>query len=222
MDLLNAVYQRRAVRNYTDVSVPPSMLHQILKAAVQAPSALNQQPWAFAVIRGRELLLRYSDRAKTHLLAILPQSMNLHQRADALAGEDYNVFHGAGTLVVICAKPAPHHPVDDCLMAAQNFMLAAHALGLGTCPIGFARPWLNLPGIKTELRIPVNYEAVMPIVVGWASSAPPAPPREEPDIVCWHPAPDDNRFYESKSAAASTREMHPKTPTTPASHAHAP
>jgi len=218
MDLLNAIYQRRAVRNYADVPVHPSMIHDLLNAAVQAPSALNQQPWAFAVIRGREALHRYSDRAKAHLLAILPQNLKLHQRADALAGEEYNVFHGAGTLVVIYAKPAPHHPVDDCLLAAQNFMLAAHALGLGTCPIGFARPWLNLPEIKTELHIPSSYEAVMPIVVGWAASVPPAPPREEPEIVCWHTAPDDNHLREFQAASTHTKERRPETPAIPARH----
>src|SRR5688572_2776226 len=126
MELLQAIYQRRAIRHYTDVPVHPAMIEDLLKAAVQAPSAVNQQPWAFAVIRGRERLNRYSERAKTHLLAILPQLADLHQRADALADHEYNVFHHADTVIVIYAEPAPHHPTDDCLLAAQNLMLAAH------------------------------------------------------------------------------------------------
>lgn len=185
MDLLHAIYHRRAVRQYTDVPVHPAMIEDLLKAAAQAPSALNQQPWAFAVIRSRARLDRYSERAKAHLLAILPELLVLHERADALTSTDYHIFHHAETLVVIYAEPARHHPVDDCLLAAQNLMLAAHALGLGTCPIGFARPWFNLLEVKDELGIPGDFTAVMPLVLGWPASVPPAPPRHEPNVICW-------------------------------------
>lgn len=190
MDLFHAIYHRRSIRHYTDVPVHPAMLQDLLKAAVQAPSAVNQQPWAFAVVRGRKRLNDYSDRAKVHLLSILPQTLNLHQRSNALSSESYNVFHDAGTLVAICARPAMHHPAEDCLLAAQNFMLAAYGLGLGTCAIGFVRPWLNLPEIKQELGIPENYTVIMPLIVGWPDSIPPATLRAEPEIVCWH---DDDR-----------------------------
>lgn len=185
MDLMQAIYHRRAVRHYTDVPVHPAIIRDLLRAATQAPSALNQQPWAFAVLCGRERLTGYSDRAKAYLLPLLPHLISLHQRADLLDSDEYNVFHHAGTLVVIYAKPAPHHPADDCYLAAQNLMLAAHGLGLGTCPIGFARPWLNLPEIKAELGVPSSYSCIMPLVVGWPAEIPAAPPREEAEIVCW-------------------------------------
>ena len=191
MDILQAIYHRRAVRRYTDVPVHAAIIMDLLKAATQAPSAMNQQPWAFAVVCGRERLAGYSERAKAHLLALLPQHLGLHQRADQLSSDEYNVFHHAETLVVIYAKPAAHHPVDDCFLAGQNLMLAAHALGLGTCPIGFARPWLNLPEIKAELGIPATYTCVMPVVVGWPAEVPVVPPREEPEIVCWLRAPGE-------------------------------
>lgn len=190
MDLLHAIYHRRSVREYTDVPVHPAMIEDLIKAAIQAPSAINQQPWAFAVIRGRERLERYSERAKAHLLTTLPQLLELHQRAEALDSTTHNIFHHATTLVAICATPAPYHPEEDCLLAAQNFMLAAYGMGMGTCTIGFVRPWLNLPEIKAELGIAPDCSVVMPLVVGWPAAVPPAPPRHEPDIVCWH---DDYR-----------------------------
>jgi nitroreductase len=185
MDILHAIYHRRSVRQFTEVPVHPAMVNDLLKAAIQAPSATNQQPWAFVVIQGRTRLDHYSERAKAHLLAILPELLVLHQRADDLASTDYHVFHHAGTMVAICAKPALHHPEEDCYFAAQNLMLAAHAMGLGTCPIGFARPWLNLPEIKAELGIPARYKVVVPLAVGWPAAVPPAPPRGEPDVVKW-------------------------------------
>lgn len=185
MNVLDAINQRRSVRHYTDVTVHPAMIRDLLRAATMAPSALNQQPWAFAVIRGRERLARYSPRAKDYLLSILPQMLDLHLRADQLASESYNVFHGAGTVIAIYARPERHHPTDDCWLAAQNLMLAAHAMGLGTCLIGFARPWLDLPVIKSELGVPQSYTAVAPIVVGWPAALTPPRPRDEPEIACW-------------------------------------
>ena len=158
---------------------------ELLQAAVWAPSAVNQQPWAFLVIRGREKLHEYSERAKAHMLEILPRYLELHQRSDELSGGSYNVFHNAGMLIVILAKPAEHPPSEDCCLAAQNLMLAAHGMGLGTCPIGFVRPWLNLGDVKTELGIPMSYTAVMPIVVGWPAGGTGPASRTEPEIVGW-------------------------------------
>src|SRR5579871_2074670 len=185
MELMEAIYQRRAVRNYTDRPVSKTALMNLLRAAIQAPSAVNQQPWAFAVIRGRRRLDEFSERAKQHMLAVLPQSLALHRRSDQLTSTGYHVFHHAGALIVIYGKPAQFSANEDCCLAAQNLLLAAHGMGLGTCPIGFVRPWLELPTIKAELRIPVNYSAVMPIVVGWPSGKTEATPRMDPDVVCW-------------------------------------
>ncbi len=191
MELLEAIYQRRSVRHFTDVPVPPGLVHDLIAAATQAPSAMNQQPWAFAVVRGRARLDAYSERAKEYLLSVLPQNLSLHVRAGTLASFEYNIFHGASTLVIICAKPLPHHPEEDCCFAAQNFMLAAHGLGLGTCAIGFARRWMNQPEIKAELGIPETYSVVLPIVVGWPARKPQAPGRLAPEIACWHRAPEE-------------------------------
>jgi len=185
MNILDAIYQRRSVRSFTDAPVPDRLVRDLIRAATQAPSAVNEQPWRFAVVRGRDRLDTFSERAKSHLLAILPQSLSLHQRADALASDNYNVFHRAGTLVLICAKNMNPSHAEDCCLAAQNFMLAAQALGLGTCLIGFVRPWLNLPETKTLLGLPAACNVVVPLVVGWPASQPSAVPRHEPEIVSW-------------------------------------
>jgi nitroreductase len=190
MELMEAISHRRSVRTYTDEPVPQATVMELLGAATWAPSAVNQQPWAFGVIRGRRQLELYSERAKLHLLATLPQSLSLHQRSDQLTSSSYNVFHRAGTLIVIFAKPAAHDPIEDCCLAAENLMLAAHGLGLGSCPIGFVRPWLNLPEIKYELGIPLKYQAVMPVVIGWPSGRTAPVPRREPEIVRWWEYPD--------------------------------
>lgn len=107
MELLKAIYQRRAVREFSDATVTPALVHDLLHAAAQAPSALNLQPWSFAVFHGRARLADYSRRAKRHLLATSAPTFGLDPRIDHYANPDANLFHGADTLVVICAKPGP-------------------------------------------------------------------------------------------------------------------
>jgi len=64
-------------------------------------------------------------------------------------------------------------------------MLAAHALGLGTCPVGLAWKLLGEPDVKQELHIPAEYTAIMPIIVGFPGRLTPAPARMDPQILCW-------------------------------------
>ncbi len=185
MELMDAIRDRRAVRRYTPQDVPDALVADLIEAAVWAPSAVNQQPWAFLAVRGRSRLAAFSERAKEHLFAVLPQALELHERSDELRQPGYNVFHGAGVLITVLAKPARYAPAEDCCLAAENLMLAAHGFGLGTCPVGFVRPWLNLSDVKDELGIPQNYEAVMPIVVGFPADAPVAGFRLPPQIAAW-------------------------------------
>jgi len=185
MELMEAIYNRRAVRDYTDKQMPRLAVIELINAAVQAPSAINQQPWAFAVFQGRQRLKDYSDRAKAHLLATLDRGSDLHGLRDMLADTNYNIFYSAGTLLVICAKPDGLNPAEDCCLAAQNLMLAAHGMGLGTCPIGFARSWLNLTEVKQELEIPLNYAAVFPVIVGCPAKVTASVTRRQPEIVSW-------------------------------------
>ena len=186
VDVMDAIYHRRAVRSYTDVHVPKDIIHQLLRAAVQAPSAVNQQPWGFVVVQDRALLKKYSDAAKTAFLSHEESSdPHMVELGRTLGNPDFNIFYDAGTLIVICAGPGTLSPAEDCCLAGENLMLAACALGLGTCPIGLARPTLNLPQTKSELGIPGEFSPVLPIIVGYPAGTTPAVPRGEPRIFSW-------------------------------------
>ena len=182
---MDAIYHRRAVRRYTPEEVSAATLQDLLRAAVQAPSPLNLQPWSFAVFCGRPRLAAFSTRIKDHLLATLPPLYELHEHTARMNEPEYDVFHGAPALIVICAKAVGYTPAEACSLAAQNLMLAAHALGLGTCPVGFVRAWLSVPHIKDELGIPSAHDPVFPLVIGHPVAATKAKPRLEPDIVVW-------------------------------------
>lgn len=185
MGLMEAIFKRRAVRKYADRELEAKIVRQLLDAAVQAPSAMNLQPWAFAVFHGRRLLRDHGERAKQHLVATYPTMFELHSRSELYEDANYDIFHGADTLIVIYATAGRLNPNEDCCLAAENLMLAAHGLGLGTCPIGFARPWLNLPEVKRELGVPEEYTAVFPVVVGYPAGPTEPTPRATPNVVSW-------------------------------------
>ena len=190
LSVLDAIVQRRAVRNYLPEPVPRPVVQRLIDLAILAPSAVNQQPWAFAVIEDRSTLDRLAEGAKELLLAEPPGPQVLgsglpalaHLR-EAIAEPGYDLFHGAPTLIVIYATEA--HGVPDCYLAGENLMLAALALGLGTCPIGLSLPILQLPEVKAELEVEEGWIAALPMVVGYPAGATPATKRRPARITTW-------------------------------------
>jgi nitroreductase len=71
IDLHKTIFGRRSVREYADRSIDAKLISDLLLAAVQAPSAVNEQPWTFTVVRDRNLLNRISHGAKAHMLATM-------------------------------------------------------------------------------------------------------------------------------------------------------
>lgn len=165
MELLQAIRERRSVREYTDEPVSDAMLGELIEAAIQAPSAINQQPWCFVVVKDRALLAQMSDQSKTHLLKAL-LSTPAHPFRDMLNDPKFHIFYHAPALIVIAVAEPTDWAVEDCALAAENLMLAAHGAGLGTCWIGFAQHWLGTPDGKAALGLPPSCTPIAPIVVG--------------------------------------------------------
>ena len=183
MDLLDAIRHRRAVRDYVDAPLDREALLSVIAAAIRAPNAMNRQPWSFVVVTKRAILDRWSEQAKKHTLASLPANPHLAGYREHLASPTFNIFYSAPALIVICATEPDQMAMQDCCLAAENLMLAAHGRGLGTCWIGFAAPWLNLPEGKAELQVPANYVPVAPIIIGRPRGEPAMSSRREPQIT---------------------------------------
>lgn len=187
MDVIEAIFHRRATRDYTADFVTDEALRAVIAAAVQAPNAMNRQPWSFVIVKDRAILDRCSERSKAHLLAGLAAESPIAQYREQLASRDFHILYNAPALIVICATVADGFALRDCCLAAENLMLAAHAKGLGTCWIGFAEGWLNEPDGKEELGISPDHIAVAPIIIGHPATVPAAPPRRAPEIVWFEP-----------------------------------
>ena len=182
MDLMEAIYHRRAVRSFTPAPIDPAVLRSLVDAAIQAPSAINLQPWRFAVAQGRNALHRIAVAAKDHLLSRMAAGSPFLRFRSMLEDPACDILHGAPALIVISATSAAQQAAEDCALAAQNLMLAAYAQGLGTCCIGLARPWLSEPDGRHLLGIPAECVPILPIIVGHPTAIPSPPGRHGPQI----------------------------------------
>lgn len=188
MEIETALWQRRSLRDYDGRPVDLSILHHLIDAAIQAPSAINEQPWTFTVVRDAVLLDRLSRDAKAHVLLSLSSEGSAGSPSDhfhqILSDPAFHIFYHAPVLIVISAQASGSWVTEDCAMAAQNLMLAACGSGLGSCWIGFAQRYLNTPEGKQALGIPETWVPVAPIIVGYPRT-PPAPVPRKPPTIRW-------------------------------------
>ena len=157
-------------------------LWRLIDAAIQAPSAVNQQPCSFSIVRDRALLKGISRKAKAHMVRVTPIGLMSHHFQQVLNDPDFDIFYGAPALIVISTTADIPWAVEDCALAAENLMLAAHAIGLGSCWIGFSQSWLATSDGKAALKMPAAYKPVAPIIVGYPKSFPLPVQRKEPEI----------------------------------------
>lgn len=121
METLQAIFTRRSVRRFSERRVEDEVLHTILCAGMSGPSAVNARPWQFLVVRDRE---------------------TLNKMADAGGGGAMEPLRGADFAVLVCGdlhrafSKAPDFWIVDGSIAAQNLILAAHDLGVGSVWLG--------------------------------------------------------------------------------------
>lgn len=181
----DAIRERRAIRSYTGQAVDKATIHALLEAAVHAPTAVHEEPWAFAVIQDKATLGRLSDEAKKGMIEMehLLHVPGRHAVANFVPPK--NIFYDAGTLIVIYGKPMGPFVAADCWLAAENLMLAACSMGLGTCVIGLAVPTLNTAKWKAEFGVPDEITAFAPIIVGTPMGEIMPTSRKAPEILAW-------------------------------------
>lgn len=163
MSFLDLARRRRSVRRYRPDPVPDELVAQILEAGRWSPSAVNSQPWEFIVVRDPQVKQALYDLA-------------------GVAGLKWKHLLTAPLVIVITARKLTPYSRDDCLLAAQNMMLCATDLGLGTCYIG----GFSEQTIRQLLSIPEGYLLPGMVTVGYAEEEPKAPPRRELAAMVHH------------------------------------
>lgn len=185
MELKEIIKGRRSVRAYEDRPVSKEVVKELLSLAVHAPTGSNMQPWGFVIVEDKAYMKLWSDRTKEHLLGEMENRPYLKQYKAVLENKDFNIFYNAPCLLLVYGDKASPNYLFDGSLAAQNIMLGAYQMGLGSCWIGFASALGNSPQIKGELGVPDNYNLVAPLVLGYPRGNWSPIQRKEPVILAW-------------------------------------
>ena len=165
-ETMNAILKRRSVRMYTAKMPKREDLEQIIEAGLYAASGKGGQSSIIVAITDKGL----RDRL-----------MEMNRKIGGWA-EGFDPFYGAPAVLLVLAKKCPYTVADGSL-SMGNMMLAAHALGLGSCWINRAREEFDTEEGKEILRslgIEGDYEGVGHCVVGYAAGElPKAAPRKD-------------------------------------------
>lgn len=183
ISVFEAILGRRSIRNYTSQQVDAKKIRSLIEAAVMAPTAMHRESWAFAIVQDVNLLKGLSDIAKP-LFAEQLKDDDLHDSA-VFQDPAFNIFYDASTLIIICANRDNQMAIADCWLAAENLMLAAFGMGLGSCVIGATLLALENSEQKLTLGITENYEAIVPIIIGFPSTSADSSKRKRPLILNW-------------------------------------
>ncbi len=198
--MIRAIIDRRSIRKFKSDDIPKSVIEEIIKAGILAPSSKNRQPWKFIVTAGAE---------KERLLTAMEEGLEREKRepllpdsADYRKGAEYTLGIMRQAPVVIFIVNVLGQSLERTLMpeeriyeicnaqsigaAVENMILAATEAGLGSlwiCDTFFAQREFNE-------RLNTDGELFAAMAVGYADEMPPARPRKSmEDVVDW-------RFYE--------------------------
>ena len=191
MDVLQAIQERRSTRAYLDRPVDKETLEKLISFASQAPSAINIQPWELVVVSGEErkrlsrvLVKRMRERNIScgpgvkrplpehfverqrglfeDMLPNLPQGTSFQD----FINEGSCNFYGAPTaIIIVIDKVFSSARLTDMGIILGYLVLAAHAMGLATCPIGLITAFDE--DIREELTLSEDKEVVIGIAVGY-------------------------------------------------------
>jgi nitroreductase len=163
VEVERAILERRSVRQFSDRPVEARALREVLQAAIWAPTAANAQPWAFICV---------TDPAAVHRIRTVSPGMFWDPQAVVCVCSDQRK---AGRF-----KAGPVLARFDCAMAAQNLMLRAFSLGLGSCVIRST----NLEALRLILQAPEHIQPELLVILGYPDGQPQAPPRD-PGVIHW-------------------------------------
>jgi nitroreductase len=192
MDLLKAMKERKSIRAFKSDPIPKEMIEEILRLTIQAPSAINLQPWEFVIVTGEEkerlsrrlikayrekqigcspgnikpLPKTYGKRGAKTLDLMNPFFEEMKVKSDQFTNEGSCNFYGAPVAILLCLDDSfPKARMVDIGIALGYFVLTAHELGLGTCPIGLILAYED--EIKELLNIPENKNVVIGVALGY-------------------------------------------------------
>ncbi len=155
MDATEAILSRRSIRKYKKEAVPQELIDELLNAAMNAPSACNEQPWHFVVIQERKILDEV-PKCHPHFLAVTEAPVAIVVCVDLRLAEEDGVWW-----------------VQDCSAATENILIAAQAKGLGAVWLGVYPKEDRVKGVQGLLVLPQDVIPLCIIPVGYPAEKKP-------------------------------------------------
>ena len=175
-EVVEAIKNRRSIRSYKPEQIDQAQLDTIIDCGISAPSALNKQSWEIRVIQDADLLKRIND-------SFVEKAKGKELKGSAARAQEsgFSVFHGAPTLIIVAKDKSNPYSAVDCGLLAQNILLSAESMNIGTCTIGNMASILDDPDAKEflkEINMPDTHEVAFGIAIGYKNESPEAKPRD--------------------------------------------
>lgn len=161
-EALQTIITRRSVRKYIDQPISEDKVKWMLRAAMNAPSAGNEQPWEFLVITDKDKLKRVPE---------------FHPYSKMLTGAALAILVVADPSKVKYEEELRQLWIQDCSAASQNILLAAHSLGLGAVWLAVYPDPPRLKGMRELFGIPEELVPFSIVSLGYPVELKQAPDR---------------------------------------------
>ena len=172
--VIENIMARRSVRAYKEQAMPRELLEQVVECGINAPNAMNAQQWEVRVVESKAWIDKATEAYKQSVKGTPAEKMVTEPSFK-------NMFRNAPAVIFIGHKPSKYTAVD-CGLMAENMMLAAQSLGLGTVCMASPVMFLTQPaGVEflSSLSFSEGYEPLICIGIGYADEAPTAKPRNK-------------------------------------------
>lgn len=172
--VIETIMSRRSIRQYQPQAVSRDTMDIILKCGINAPNAMNMQDWEVRVIDNAEKLNAITElfKAKNPEMAERDKGMK-------------NMFRNAPTVVLIASEKGGMFSQVDCALLAENVMLAAWSMGIGSVCMAGPVQFLKSPDaadFMAQVGFSENYEVLLAIGLGYPAESPAARPRDESKV----------------------------------------
>ena len=159
---IQSIMNRRSHRSYEPTQLTDAQLQALKDAMLQAPSALNRQPWHFSIVQDQELMARI-NRAAHKVAATMKDG-----RSPRFDDPNFHVFYHAPTVVIV-SSPRTEASLLDSGIAAQTIVLAAESMGLGSVMValgGYAFNSDEKAELEKALHFPEGYAYTIAVCLG--------------------------------------------------------